>query len=276
MNRTLYTSVSLGFLLGTLAMTADANQTAQLETRHWQLLQFLDERDDARALPDISLIDMRLLGNKFSGMAGCNSYFGSYSTQGEKLTFAHPIGTTMKICPEPVMEREPAYLRLLEGVTSYHVDDETLVMLDQAQQPVLKFGIQQPAELEKTQWQAAAINNGRGGVVSSAGTELTDAQFVDGKLTGNAGCNQYSAGYTLDQNRITIGPVMTTRMQCEEPEDIMQQEQEYLQAITGTRIFTLGTSRLELRDEQGALQVRFNVKLDANEPPEPEQDQAQP
>ena len=275
MNRTLYTSITLGFLMGSLAMITDAaDQTTELETRHWQLIQFLNEPDSAQALPDISLIDMRLSGGEFSGMAGCNSYFGSYSTLGEKLTFAHPIGTTMKLCPEPVMEREQAYLRLLEGVTSYHVDDETLVMLDQAQQPVLKFRIQQPAELEKTQWQAAAINNGRGGVVSSAGTELTHAQFVDGKLTGNGGCNQYSAGYTLDQNRITIGPVMTTRKQCQEPEDIMQQEQEYLQAITGTRIFTLGTSRLELRDEQGALQVRFSVKLDAKEPPE--QDQAQP
>lgn len=274
MNRTLYTSISLGFLMGSLAMTTDANQTAELETRHWQLLQFLNESEDARALPDISLIDMRLSGGKFSGVAGCNSYFGSYSTQGEKLAFAQPIGTTMKICPEPVMERERAYLQLLGLVTSYHVDDETLVMLDQLQQPVLKFGIQQPAELEKTQWQAAAINNGRGGVVSSASTELTDAQFADGKLTGNGGCNHYSAGYTLDQNRITIGPVMTTRKHCQEPEDIMQQEQEYLQAITGTRIFTLGTSSLELRDEQGALQARFSIKLDADDPAK--QDRPQP
>ena len=60
---------------------------------------------------------------------------------------------------------------------------------------------------------------------------------------------------------------MTTRMHCQEPEDIMQQEQEYLQAITGTRIITLGTSSLELRDEQGALQARFSIKLDADDPP---------
>lgn len=273
MNKTLHTTISLGLILVSLAMTADANQAADLETKHWQLIQFLIEPDDTKALLDTSLIDMRLSDGKFSGEAGCNSYFGSYSIEGEKLTFAHPIGSTMKICPEPVMEQEQAYLQLLNQVNSYHVDDETLVLLNQLQQPVLKFRIQQPAELENTRWQAAAINNGRGGVVSGASTEVTDAQFIDGKLTGNSGCNQYSAGYILEENRITIGPVMTTRMQCSEPKDIMQQEQEYLQAITGTRIFALDTSKLELRDEKGALQVRFSVKLGAEETEEKGQSQ---
>ena len=58
---------------------------------------------------------------------------------------------------------------------------------------------------------------------------------------------------------------MTTRMHCPEPENIMQQEQEYLQAITGTRIFSLDTSKLELRSEEGALQVRFGIKADAGD-----------
>lgn len=265
MKKTLHTSISLSLIFGSLAMTADANQAAELETRHWQLIQFLNESGDINALLDTGLIDMRLSDGKFSGVAGCNNYIGSYSTEGEKLTFAHPIGSTMKICPEPVMEQEQAYLQLLGQVSSYHIDDETLVLLNQVQQPVLKFGIQQPAELEKTRWQAAAINNGRGGVVSGANTGLTDAQFIDGKLTGSGGCNQYSAGYTLEEGRITIGPVMTTRMQCPEPKDIMQQEQEYLQAITGKRVYTLDTSKLELRDEEGALQVRFNVRIGADD-----------
>lgn len=266
MNKSLHTGISLSLILGTLAMTADANQSADLETTDWQLIQFLDASGDTNALLESSLIDIRLRDGKFNGEAGCNSYFGSYSTAGEKLTFTHPVGTTMKSCPEPVMEQELAYLQLLDQVRSYHIDDETLVLLNDAQQPVLKFGIQHPAELEKTRWQATAINNGRGGVVSSASTGLADAQFIDGKLSGSGGCNQYSAGYAIEGNKISIGPVMTTRKQCPEPTGVMLQEQEYLQAITGTRIYSLDTSKLELRDEKGALQVRFRVQLDAAEP----------
>ena len=262
MKKTLQMTISLSLILGSLTMTADADPATDLETNKWQLIQYLNESGDTEVLLDTSLIDIQLSGGKFNGTAGCNSYFGSYLTEGEKLTFVHPIGATMMLCPEPVMEQERAYLQLLNQVRSYHIDDETLVLLNQ-QQSVLKYGIQRPAELENTQWQAAAINNGRSGVVSSVSTTLTNAQFLDGKLTGNAGCNQYSAGYTLEENKITIGPVMTTRKHCPEPENIMQQEQEYLQAITGTRIFTLDTSNLELRNEEGALQVRFSIKADA-------------
>ncbi len=261
MKKTLQMTIAMSLILGSLTMTADA--ATDLEANKWQLIQYLDESGDTETLLDSSLIDLQLSDGKFSGSAGCNSYSGSYLTEGEKLTFTHPIATTMMLCPEPVMEQERTYLQLLNQVDSYHIDDETLVLLNQKQEPVLKYAIQRPAELENTQWQAAAINNGRGGVVSSATTGLANAQFLDGKLTGNGGCNQYSAGYTVEDNIITIGPVMTTRKHCPEPENIMQQEQEYLQAITGTRIFTLDTSKLELRGEEGALQVRFSIKVDA-------------
>jgi heat shock protein HslJ len=263
MKKTLQTTISLGLILGSLSINADANPATELETRHWQLVQYLNE-SGATGIPlDARMIDIQLSAGKFSGTAGCNSYFGNYLLEGEKLIIVDAIGTTMKHCPGPVMEQEHAYLELLGQVHSYHIDDETLVLLNQVQQPVLEYGIQRPAELEKTQWQATGVNNGRGGVVSSASTTLTNAQFLDGKLTGKAGCNQYSAGYTLEDNKITIGPVMTTRMHCQEPKDIMRQEQEYLQAITGTRIYTLDTSTLELRNEEGALQARFSIEANA-------------
>lgn len=263
MKKTLQMTITMSLLLGGLSVTADANPASDLETNKWQLIQYLNQSGDTETLLDTSLVDIKFSDGKFGGTAGCNNYFGSYLIEGEKLSFAHPIGATMMICPGPVMEQEQAYLQLLSQVNSFHIDDETLVLLNQKQQSVLKYGIQRPAELENTHWQAAAINNGRGGVVTNATTGLADAQFLDGKLTGNGGCNQYSAGYTVEDNKITIGPVMTTRMHCPEPENIMQQEQEYLQAITGTRIFTLDTSKLELRSEEGALQVRFGIKADA-------------
>lgn len=243
-------------------MTANASAAKVLESIHWQLIQYVNESGDSNALLSDSPVDMQLSEGKFHGSAGCNRYFGSYSVVGEKLTIVQPIGATMKLCPPPVMEQEQAYLDLLKQVNTYHIDDQTLVLLDQAQQPVLKYRVQQSAELEETKWRATGINNGQGGVVSSANTELSTAQFLDGKLTGNAGCNQYSAGYTREDDKISIGPVMTTRKHCQESADIMQQEQEYLQAITGERILILGTRELELRNEKGALQVRFTVQTD--------------
>jgi heat shock protein HslJ len=50
---------------------------------------------------------------------------------------------------------------------------------------------------------------------------------------------------------------MTTRMHCAEPDGIMDQEQEYLAALSRARVYELTDSGLKLRDENGSLQVNF-------------------
>ncbi len=262
MKNSLRATIGLSLIFGSSSMTINASSSTELESSHWQLVQYLNESGDTNSMLGGTLIDLRLSTGELHGSSGCNSYFGSYSVAGKKLTLVHPLSTTIKLCPQPVMEQEQAYLGLLSLATDYHIDDKTLVLLNNSQQPVLKYTVQQPAELEYTQWQATGINNGLNGVVSSASTGLSTAQFIDGKLTGNAGCNQYSASYTLEQSKLTIGLVMTTRMHCQEPPDIMQQEQDYLQAITGTHIVTLNTINLELRKDDGALQVGYSVKAE--------------
>jgi heat shock protein HslJ len=82
--------------------------------------------------------------------------------------------------------------------------------------------------------------------------------FADGKVSGSAGCNNYSASYEISHSLITIGPVMTSRQQCAEPEGIMAQEQEFLQALAAATHYTLTADRLELRDSKGSLQVTFS------------------
>ncbi len=258
-------AINLSLILGTLSMTAIADPATELENNQWQLIQYVNTAGDTIDRLEGSIVDMRLSEGKLTGTAGCNSYFAAYSSDGQMLTFPQPIGTTMKLCPQVLMEQEQAYLGLLGKVNAYQIDNSTLVLLNHEQQAVLKFEPQRPAKLEKTQWVATGINNGQGGVVSSASTERSTAQFIDGKLSGNAGCNQYSGGYTLEDNKLTVGPIMTTRMHCPEPADIMQQEQEFLQAITGTRTLTLDTRKLELRNEEGSLQASFSIKMETKE-----------
>ena len=62
--------------------------------------------------------------------------------------------------------------------------------------------------LEGTEWVAINYNNGREAVVSIlSGTELT-ATFAESRTAGSAGCNRYTAGYTLgpDAGAISISP----------------------------------------------------------------------
>ena len=79
----------------------------------------------------------------------------------------------------------------------------------------------------------------------------------DGTLSGSAGCNNYTATYTVDGDQISITPVATTMMMCAEPEGVMEQEAEYIAALGTAATFAIEGDQLELRTADGALVASF-------------------
>ncbi len=64
-------------------------------------------------------VRIRFEGDRVDGSGGCNSYFGTVTSEAPgKLGFS-AMGTTMMACPEPVMDLERRYLRTLAGGASY-------------------------------------------------------------------------------------------------------------------------------------------------------------
>lgn len=76
------------------------------------------------------------------------------------------------------------------------------------------------------------------------------------ELAGDAGCNTYSAEYTLDGDRITVGEVVSTDMACE-PAEVMDAEQAYLDALEQVERATLEGDELVLTG--GGVALRFAV-----------------
>ena len=229
-----------------------------LEDTRWQLGHYLNESGELQPVIPGTVIDARFTAGKVTGSAGCNRYFGGYTSgKDNRLVFDGRMGSTKMACTEPVDSQERRYLALLSGVNSREIRDGLLVLSDKQGQVVLQYSAGPPLILENTSWQASGINNGRGGVVSSATTHRVVAMFVDGKVSGSAGCNNYSAGYEISGTQISFGPAMMTRRQCAEPEGIMAQEQEFLQALAAAEQFMLTAGQLELRDSNGSLQVIF-------------------
>ena len=91
------------------------------------------------------------------------------------------------------------------------------------------------------------------------GTELTAAFGEDGTLSGSAGCNNYSAGYEVDGNNISIGLPISTMMACAEPAGIMEQEQEYLTALPTAATYQITGDRLEMRTAEGSIAASFEA-----------------
>jgi len=149
------------------------------------------------------------------------------------------------------------YLMQLQNAGTYVMADGDLIINQKFDSGDMKFS-PQPAGLAGTNWIVTGYNNGKQAVVSTiAGTELTAAFGADGSLTGSAGCNNYTASYQVDGRSITIGPAATTRKACTAPEGIMEQEQQYLTALSSAATFSLRGNQLELRTAADALAVTY-------------------
>ncbi|WP_128001499.1 META domain-containing protein [Piscinibacter defluvii] len=94
-------------------------------------------------------------------------------------------------------------------------------------------------------------------VIAQARSEpLVDKRFArlvfeaGGRLSGHTGCNTLNAAYTLEGDRLKIGPVATTRRLCPE----LQREQED-RVLTALELAATARVRpdgiLELRDAEG-------------------------
>jgi len=85
--------------------------SAELRNTYWKLLEVEGKKiTTPQGQQDAHLI---LAGNNsdVKGYAGCNSFFGRYSHQGEVLTFSG-LGSTMMACPQG-MDTEVAFLQAL-------------------------------------------------------------------------------------------------------------------------------------------------------------------
>ena len=234
-----------------------------LENVDWQLRQYLGKTGEMLAVLPETTVDARFSNGRVDGSTGCNRYFGNYTGAADnQLTPGPGFGTTRMACPPAIARQEQRYLALLSIMAYWQRHDDTLRLLNGDREPVLEFVAAGPAVLQGSSWQASGINNGRGGVVSGPHTRRATARFDNDTVSGSAGCNNFTASYQAEGNQLRIGPAATTRKHCAEPQGIMQQEREYLDALARVRSYTLKAGTLELRDENGSLQVGYRAAGD--------------
>lgn len=246
------------------ATTTDdaATTTTGLEGTLWQMVSYMDgEGATQNAIPTSgSEVTAEFIQGEINGAGGCNNYFGSYVVEGNTITIG-PLGSTMMLCqPQQVMEQEAAYFAALESAATYAVVENQLILSNTDGQPVVTYNATEPLSLAGQTWVMTVYNNGTGGAVSAlAGVRVTADFDEKGNLSGSAGCNNYSSTFETDGQTIAIGPALTTRKFCGEPEGIMDQESQYLAAIQNAAVYTIKGNELDLRDEGGALMASYSA-----------------
>ena len=195
-----------------------------------------------------------------SGSAGCNRYNGKYTVSGDSLTFSVNMAMSMMMCEQAVMDQETAYINTLGQVKTYSVADSQLTLKDASGKTILVFQ-SQSQDLAGTSWEVVNFNNGNQAIVGViTGTTLTAEFGKDGTLSGSGGCNNYSGPYTVDGDKIKIGPLASTMMACTDPDGVMEQETQYLAALQMAQTYQLEGNVLELRRSDQSLVAIFHQK----------------
>jgi heat shock protein HslJ len=228
-----------------------------LKGHEWKLETYTDLQSGQKTpLADTEIV-ISFDVNTFAGSAGCNNYTGRYSVDGAKLSLT-PTATTRKACPPPVMAQEQSYLALLGQVAQYTVAGGTLTLAESSGAALLTYSEIKPAPLVGTLWTLTEYNNGKGGVEAALTETAVTAVFgADGKLTGSAGCNSYTADYTVTGDKLAISQATTTRKAC--PPPIMAQEQAYLAALQTVSTFQISGVTLNLYQVDGAKAAGYAV-----------------
>ena len=78
----------------------------------------------------------------------------------------------------------------------------------------------------------------------------------DGRLSGNTGCNNAGAAYTVEGARLSVDAVISTKRACLDPQGNAL-EFAYVRAIEAAESYRIANGELELLDTGGKVVARF-------------------
>jgi len=114
--------------------------------------------------------------------------------------------------------------------------------------------------LEGMTWYLVVFHTASGRSVDVLpGTDITAYLDGSGKIRGNAGCNKYSATYSVSSDLLSIGDPATTRMYCGSPTGIMTQEVTYLAVLQRVSHYKIEGSLLTMMERDGTPILTFST-----------------
>ncbi|MEA3479372.1 MAG: META domain-containing protein, partial [Bacteroidota bacterium] len=78
----------------------------------------------------------------------------------------------------------------------------------------------------------------------------------ESRVSGYSGCNNFSGGYELEKDKIKFGMLMSTKKMCI---DAMDQEQEFLKALSETVRYAIEGEKLYLYNREDKVVAGFQL-----------------
>ena len=228
----------------------------------------LSALDGDLPLPDSTVTLQFRADGSVSGSDGCNLFNTTFAQDGNILTIAQPAASTLVACQADVMSQATAFMDALARTSTFTATDRQLILQDDGQ--ILATFVAISLELAGTSWEVTAFNNGREAVVSPiVGSEITADFGGDATVSGTSGCNNYFAGFSANGGTIAVDMPGSTFRFCDEPPGVMEQEAEFLAALTSATTYSIDGNMLQMRtaDDQLALVMTRRLIVDLPAPP---------
>ncbi len=190
----------------------------------------------------------------------------SWSVQNVQAVWVYPLGANYAafprtgvgsevVCPATTTTYEMR-VRLRDGTTQFRQVTITVNPVAPTATPMPPVNPIPPVDsLAGTSWNVVNFNNGAAIVTLAPGTSITMNFGVDGQVTGNSGCNSFSAGYTVNGSALSITPPSSTQQFCESPAGVMEQEASFQMALPSAASFSINGNQLEIQNGAGQIIV---------------------
>lgn len=238
--------------------TATSGPTVEAETVALNGTRWLLTSLNGTDITDQPAIELSFTHRQAGGYIGCSGYGGAYTSDSDGSFVMSEVFSNSELCelPGDLASFAEIYYGALEAATGYRVIDERLEVRAADGATTLVFEPDTRDALDGTRW---AVNSPFGARPIIDNTHMT-AEFSDGQVSGLASCNDYSGAYSIgDDDSFSVKDLVVTEMACSGPEDIMAQEQRFLDALMAATSYKYDVLRdqIELFDATGQLRMRL-------------------
>ncbi|MFI6085650.1 META domain-containing protein [Streptomyces sp. NPDC051217] len=190
---------------------------------------------------------------KASAETGCNGVGAMVTVDGDTITVGERLPSTQMGCPGVPGDFEKALGGAFDGKIKAKVEDKKLT-LTTAGGDSIALSAEKPAPLVGTGWAvdslvsdgtARSLPKDKKGETPKATLTFTK----DGTVSGNLGCNGFSASAKITDSTITFGAVKATKRMCPEPG--MSVERELMKVLDGQVTYELHHRALTLKTAGG-------------------------
>jgi heat shock protein HslJ len=224
-----------------------------LTETNWVLISYGDPSAPTAVPADVVITAAFSEDGTMSGLSACNQYSVPYTLDGDQLTLG-TIAITQMACATG-MEAEQAYLTALGSVQQATITGPKLAITYNQGTQVLNYTAA-AVPLEYSLWTLISLNGQSVPTDTNITATFTPGDTANiGTINGSSGCNTYNAGYSLDGKNLTVQPIATTMMYCE---NLMETEQAYLTALQATTSYEIIVNRLVLTGPSGNLTFAVN------------------